>query len=124
MSNRIKSIFNSVVSEIAMLLIACCMVGNALALNLYGEWTVTATASVLIGSAVLSSWLIWVVYILCTKRPVKEMPPRQLFFVQSISYILCLGWGYLVTDSFVYLIPFALLFACHQYLLAKEIREL
>lgn len=123
MINQLKNLFNSYVSEFAMFIIVCCMIGNALPLRLYAEWTDIAVASALIGGIVLFAWLIWGTYILISKKRVKSMSMKSMLIVETCSRILMLYWVYLINESFIIVIPFALLFAWQEYRLIMDIRE-
>lgn len=123
MINQLKNLFNSYVSEFAMFIIVCCMIGNALPLRLYAEWTDIAVASALTGGIVLFAWLIWATYILITKKNVKSMPLKYMLYIETCSRILMLYWVYLINESFIIVIPFALLFAWQEYRLIMDIRK-
>ena len=122
MTNQLKNLFNSYVSEFAMLIIVCCMIGSTLPLRLYAEWTAIAVASALIGGIVLFAWLIWATYILISKKRVKGMSMKSMLIVETCSRILMLYWAYLVSESFLVVLPFALLFAWEEYRLIMDIR--
>lgn len=48
---------------------------------------------------------------------------KSMLIVETCSRILMLYWAYLVSESFLVVIPFALLFAWGEYRLIMDIRE-
>ena len=50
------------------------------------------------------------------------MSMKSMLIVETCSRILMLYWAYLVSESFLVVIPFALLFAWEEYRLIMDIR--
>lgn len=123
MFNQIKNLFNNSVSEYSMMAIVCCMLGNAVSLSFSKEWTASAVAFSLAGGIVLVSWLVWGCYVLISKKRLVEMRPRKRLIVETISYVLLLIWVYVVSESILILIPWALLFGWYEYRSFKECKE-
>ena len=115
MRNRIKNLANSHATMSAMLVIVCCMLLTAVQLKLFGEWTGLAVAGSLVGGITLFAWLAWSTYVLCAGKTVREMQPKPRFFMETLIYILTLGWVYAIRGSWLILIPFVCLFAWYLY---------
>lgn len=118
---RIRHIFNSTASETSILLIICCMIATALPLKLHGQWTVSAVTATIAGAVVLAAWLGWVIYVTAAKKPVREMSAKPRLAMETCSRILSLFWIYIVTSSWIPVLPFAILFIWQEY---SDIRNL
>ncbi|MCM1076037.1 MAG: hypothetical protein NC411_01595 [Bacteroides sp.] len=123
MYNQLKNVFNSRVSEYSMMLIVCCLLGNALSLSYSNEWTAIAVAFSLLGGVVLASWLIWGSYVLILKKKLKALTNQQRVWVETFSLVLMLIWVYIVSESLTFVIPWALLFGWYVYRLIKVSKE-
>ena len=120
MFNQIKNLLNNTVSEYSMMALVCCMLGNAISLAFSKEWTPLAVAFSLAGGIVLVSWLIWGSYVLISKKRLATMTPRKRLITETISYVLLLIWIYVVSESLLIVIPWALLFGWYEYRTIKE----
>lgn len=123
MFNRLKDLLNNSVSEYSMMIIVCCMLGNAISFALAKEWTSFAVFFSAAGGIVLVSWLIWSGYILISKKELAVMAPRKRLIPETVSLLLLLIWVYVVKDSVLFVIPWALLFGWYEYRSIKECRE-
>ncbi len=90
MTNQIKSLFDSVVTELVMLALACCIV-------LIAQPTNSPAADLSIGAgiaaaAILICWLAWASYILMTRKTPREMPCAWRLAVEGCILILFIVW--------------------------------
>ncbi len=110
MKEQVKNVFNSAPCEIAMLLILCSMIVTTLALKADGAWTAVSVATTVVGTVVCVWLLVWAIYRLIKRIPVKEMAPKPRFVVETCSWILLLYWFYIAASWIVALIwlPFVL----------------
>lgn len=96
MRNRIKNVFNSTVSEVAMLVIVCCLVVTTLPDGFGGAWNNMAVIAGIVGAAVFVGLLIWATVKLAAQKEVREMPVKARVIIESVSRLLLLYWFYIV----------------------------
>ncbi len=104
MRNRIIRIFNSTASEVAILVIVCCLIVITLTNEAYGKWNDAAVIAALLAGVVLVSLLLWATIMLITKKEVKEMAPKPRIVIENVSRLLWLYWAFLVFNPIVALI--------------------
>lgn len=95
MRNQIKNVFNSAVSEVSILVIICCLIITALAMDPSGEWSSLAAGASIVGGVALVFLLSWATYKLITKKEVNEMPLKSRLIVETISRLLFMYWLYI-----------------------------
>ncbi len=104
MRDRIIRIFNSTASEVAILVIVCCLIVITLTNEAYGKWNDAAVIAALLAGVVLVSLLLWATIMLITKKEVKEMAPKPRIVIENVSRLLWLYWAFLVFNPIVALI--------------------
>ncbi len=104
MVKRINNILNSLVSEIAMLIVVCCMVVISVSFKTHGLWTDTAVVSTVIGGIVLLAWMVWAAVVVAFRKNVRKMPLRSHIVLESASRILFLYWLYITGAPVIALI--------------------
>ncbi len=96
MRARIKTVFNSTFSEIALLVITCVLVTMGLAKN---GMFVSSDMEIGVGIAagiLIFAWLAWCTYMIATGKPLREMPPRPRIVMESCTRLLLIFWVYLI----------------------------
>lgn len=88
--------FNSTVSEVAMLVIVCCLVVTTLPDGFGGAWNNMAVIAGIVGAAVFVGLLIWATVKLAAQKEVREMPVKARVIIESVSRLLLLYWFYIV----------------------------
>lgn len=104
MTNRLKMIGNSAITETAILIIICCMCATNISLKDVGSWNDVAVAASLVGGLVLFALLIWATYIIMTKRIITEMHPKARIIIEIVSSLLFSYWLYITASPIVALI--------------------
>lgn len=87
--NRIKEICNADITQIALLIIMLCLSLICTILDYYNRWNTVALITSVFGCAILSSWVIWLIYSVY-KNPVMNMMPHRPKIVIGIFNILML----------------------------------
>ena len=76
MGKRINNILNSLVSEIAMLIVVCCMVVISVSFKTHSLWTDTAVVSTVIAAKVVFAWIVWAAFGFAFNKKVMKKPIR------------------------------------------------
>ncbi|MDE5674506.1 MAG: hypothetical protein K2I44_04045, partial [Muribaculaceae bacterium] len=88
---QIKSIFNSWISEISILLTICCLISIAWQFKIYHCWTETSVASAIIEGVILTSWMIWAAYMIFSGKTPDAMPLKHRMIVEAGSGAILLS---------------------------------
>lgn len=117
MKSRIKTAFNSSVSEFSMFALLCCMISTIVPIKLNGVWSDFAVISSLAGGVILLAWLVWLIYMFVSKATVKEMSATHRHIVEWTGGLLYIYWGLAAwIESFASLwmvgLSWALFFIC------------
>lgn len=99
----------------AILVISFSMAITALMLRIQETWTTASLTSTFVGAIVALAWVIWIVYILCKKKTLKELPLKPRLFIELLSSLAILFWAYIVSYSTLTTIFFALIVALNLY---------
>ena len=98
MRNKLKILFNSVASMIAMLIIVCCMSIVAMP----ETHTDMEVVMALVAGACFIVWMLWATYMLLRSKDIKEMPAKSRF-VMEIAICLLFGfWVYMKASLLVF----------------------
>ena len=92
MYDRIKHLFNSAISETAMLLLVCCLLTWTVSLRHYGQWNFVAICAAVAGFVILVSWIGWCIYVFAAKKDVREMPVAPRRIMEGCSGLLMICW--------------------------------
>lgn len=98
MRNRIKLLFNSVVSMIAMLIIVCCLNTMEAAENNIDMEVVMA----MVAGACFIVWMLWAAYMLLRSKEVKEMPAKSRFVMEVAICLLFGFWLYMKVSLIIF----------------------
>lgn len=98
MRNKLKILFNSVASMVAMLIIVCCM--NIVAMpETHPDMEVVMA---LAAGASFITWMLWATYVLLRNKEVKEMPPKSRFVMEVAICLLFGFWIYMKASLLVF----------------------
>lgn len=110
MTNRIKLLFDSVVSELTMLALACCLVLIAIFGHLDdASKTDIATAAGIAAAVIFVGWLIWATTILAGNKTPRQMSPTRRLAVEGGIILLFFVW-FIAGGTPVYACPWLLFF--------------
>lgn len=94
MYNQIKTIFNSVVWQVMMLLIVSCMVLVAISFTIVGN-LIMSLGFLILDFLLFVGVLLWTAYALSKGRELKPMPLRSRIILENVVRLLLLYWLYL-----------------------------
>lgn len=92
MTNKIRMIGNSSITEIAMLIIICCMCATTMSLKDSGAWDAVSITASLTGGLIVVALLIWATYVMLSGRTLKPMPRKPKLIVDCVSGALFVYW--------------------------------
>ena len=98
MRNKLKILFNSVASMIAMLIIVCCMSIVAMPETHTDMEVVMAWVA---GTSFIA-WMLWATYMLLRSKDIKEMPAKSRFVMEVAICLLFGFWVYMKASLLVF----------------------
>lgn len=94
MYNQIKTIFNSTLWQVALLLIVSCMVLVSISFTIAGN-LIMSLGFLILAFLLLVGVLLWTVYVLSKGRELRPMSLRPRIIVENVVRLMVLYWFYL-----------------------------
>lgn len=94
MYNQIKTIFNSTLWQVALLLIVSCMVLVSVSFTIAGN-LIMSLVFLFLAFLLLVGVLLWTAYVLSKGRELRPMPLRPRIIVENVVRVMVLYWFYL-----------------------------
>ena len=121
MRNRLFAAANTAFSEVLIFFFVCCLATMAAATKIANEFSQLDLGAAIVGGTILFCWLVWMTYVLVSKKEVVEMEPKRRVTLETCSRLLGVVWIFLTFSPVWCALPFALLIIWDGY---RSIRQL
>ena len=123
MRDRTKNLFSNSVSETAIFLLVACLLGYTMSQKFWGDSPILSTAFLFWGGVIGVAWLIWLTYVVATKKVLKRMEAKPLVSIETLTRAFLLLWVYMRSGSIAIVMPFFLFFVWQEYRLIDDLKD-